>query len=256
MVSSLILAGVRASGDPLALARGVPSKASIMILGRSMLGRVFDAVSDSVLAGPVAVSGLVGADGLAEAEAWPAFQRFEGAPGPASSVLAAVTSGRLELPLLITTCDHALLRPEIIDAFISQSMNERADLTVALAARETIEAKYPNVARTYLKLGRGAYSSCNLFLLKNKRAIEAIRFWQRAEVDRKQPWRIAWRFGIWSALQILVGRAGLDKTFEIASQRLGVTARPILLPYADAAVDVDKPSDLELVQAVLAGEGI
>ena len=78
-----------------------------------------------------------------------------------------------------------------------------------------------------------------------------MRFWQAAEADRKRPWRIAWRFGIVPALRILVGRAPLEKTFAIASRQLGVRARPILLPFADAAVDVDKPSDLTLVSRIL-----
>jgi hypothetical protein len=43
----------------------------------------------------------------------------------------------------------------------------------------------------------------------------------------------------------------LDSAFAIASRRLGLEARPILLPFAEAAVDVDKPEDKELAERVL-----
>ena len=36
-----------------------------------------------------------------------------------------------------------------------------------------------------------------------------------------------------------------------AGQRMGLRAVPIILPIAEAAIDVDKPSDLELVTGIL-----
>ena len=48
-----------------------------------------------------------------------------------------------------------------------------------------------------------------------------------------------------------LGTLTLDGAFRIVSNRLGLTAKPILLPFAEAAIDVDKPSDLELAEAIL-----
>ena len=39
--------------------------------------------------------------------------------------------------------------------------------------------------------------------------------------------------------------------FEYAADRIGITAAPVLLPFAEAAIDVDKPSDLDLVESIL-----
>ena len=41
------------------------------------------------------------------------------------------------------------------------------------------------------------------------------------------------------------------KFSESFQERLGLTAKPILLPFAEAAIDVDKPSDLELAETIL-----
>ena len=38
------------------------------------------------------------------------------------------------------------------------------------------------------------------------------------------------------------------------SQQLGFTAAAVPMPFAEAAIDVDKPADLELVEEILAGD--
>jgi len=50
----------------------------------------------------------------------------------------------------------------------------------------------------------------------------------------------------------LFGRLSLSGAFEYGSRKIGITAKPILIPIAEAAIDVDKPSDLELVERILA----
>jgi hypothetical protein len=39
--------------------------------------------------------------------------------------------------------------------------------------------------------------------------------------------------------------------FQIVSRRFELIAKPIVLPFAEAAIDVDKPSDLELAETIL-----
>ncbi len=140
----------------------------------------------------------------------------------------------------------------MIDTFVEASLESGADFTVGLAGRETIAAAYPQTRRTYLKLGERQVSGCNLFFLANDRGLEAVRFWQGAEQDRKRPWRIAWRFGPLAAMRILSGTLSFDGVFGLASDRVGARVAPVLLPFAEAAIDVDKPSDLELVTGILA----
>ena len=47
------------------------------------------------------------------------------------------------------------------------------------------------------------------------------------------------------------GRLTLRGAFDYAAKRLGITASPILLPFAEAAIDVDNPSDKTLVETIL-----
>lgn len=250
-VSALVLAGSRGLSDPLVQAAGVETKAHIQINGRSMLGRVFDALGASGVDGEIALSGTDPDHERARAESWPRTLRAPAAGSPAQSVLAAFET-TLQPPVLITTCDHPLLTPDMIDLFVAQSLRSGADFTAGLAERGTIEAAYPDVARTYLKIGGRELSGCNLFFVGSLEGLEAVRFWQGAERDRKRPWRIAWRFGPLAALRILAGGVSMEAVFELASRRVGARVAPVILPFAEAAIDVDKPSDLELVTQIIA----
>lgn len=254
-VRPLVLAGSRSSGDPLCLSEGVASKAVIDIGGQPMLAWVLSALAASRARLPAFVIGIDGAV-LAQAAGGIACQPImaEGR-GPAASLLTAL-EGPVGFPLLVTTCDHPLLTPVMIDEFLEKSIASGADLTVGLAERATIEAAYPQTRRTYLRLGEAELSGCNLFYLATPCARVVLRFWQSAERDRKRPWRIAVRFGPVTALRILLGRPGRDAVFALLSRRLGATVHPVILPFAEAAIDVDSPGDLALVRDIIKGRAV
>lgn len=254
-ISAFVLAGARAEGDALATAQAVPSKAYVRVAGQTMLGRVLSALQSSGTVDRTTVIGLPDHVDGAKDEVWPDFIRVQGAEGPAASVAGALETTGERFPVLVTTCDHALLTSDMVETFLQKTETLGADLTVALAPREVIEAQYPDVSRTYIRFGDGAYSSCNLFCLNTDAATSVVEFWQSAESDRKRPWRIAWRFGLLNALRLLIGRPSVDRAFAIISKRLGVSVRPVILPFADAAVDVDTPEDLALVERILSERG-
>lgn len=254
-IRALILAGARAEGDALATQVGVPSKAFVRVGGKSMLGRVLGALENSRSIDQKTVVGLPDHDAGSEGAAWVGVDRVPGADGPAASVAGALAAVEEPFPVLVTTCDHALLTPEMVDVFLNETRHSGADLTVALARRDVIEMQYPDVSRTYLRFGDAAYSSCNLFCLRTAAAARVVAFWQSAEADRKRPWRIAWRFGLINAMRLLIGRPAVERAFAIISKRLKVKVQPVILPFADAAVDVDTPDDLALVERILLERG-
>ena len=86
----------------------------------------------------------------------------------------------------------------------------------------------------------------------NREAMAAVAFWTRAERYRKQPWRLVFSFGPVALLLFLLRRLSLDAALVRASHSLGCRARAIAMPFAHAAVDVDKVEDLALVRRILA----
>jgi len=144
----------------------------------------------------------------------------------------------------------------MIEIFLEESFACDGDFSVGLASRPVIEASYPDVKRTYIKLGGDGYSGCNLFLAMNDAGCKAVKFWRDVAQDRKRPLKVAYRFGYGALLRILTGRLGLKSAFAHGSKRVGAEIHPVVIPFAEAAIDVDKLSDLALVTEILENRAI
>ena len=260
MTSVLILAGARDEPCPLCEEAGVSSKALLRIANSRMIDHVLRAVRDCAeLDGTVWVSGMDAADIATGApdDLVEFAGRLKTAPvgdGPATASLAALDAGA-EFPLLITTCDHPLLTPDMVSSFLHESEREGSDISVGLASSTVIQDAYPDVKRTYIKLAGHRYSGCNLFHAKTEGARKGIEFWRTVGRDRKKPMKIAQRLGYGMLFRALTGRLGLRDAFAHGSDLVGAEISPILIPIAEAAIDVDKPGDLALVKKILEKQG-
>ena len=153
---------------------------------------------------------------------------------------------------MLTTSDHALLNSRITDYFCEQARKTKFDLLVALAPHELVQAKYPNVRRTRLRFSDKDYCGCNLYAFMTPQSRSVTLFWRKLEAQRKRPWRIFAELGWWPVLKYLTGNLSLEEALARVSDILGLKIGVVILPYADAAVDVDTEDDLRLVQQILA----
>lgn len=247
------MAAGRGPDDPMAKAYGVTHKCLLEVGGIPMLARVVDVLNRHPRIGRILIS-IEDETLIKKALGRDAAQVEFVASGDsaAASALLALASGRLTHPVLLTTADHALLTPEMVTDFLDASEAVKADLTVGLARAETILKAYPNAKRTFLKFGRDRVSGCNLYGLKNAESARVLQFWRAVEQDRKSPMKLMRAFGPRLLLAWATGLTSLQGAFKLASKRLGVAAIPVLMRQANAAVDVDKPADKELVERILA----
>jgi GTP:adenosylcobinamide-phosphate guanylyltransferase len=248
---AVILAASRGASDPMAQAYGSLHKCMITIGGVPMLARVVDALravpriesitvsTEQASVYQHAVEGVIHCPSLKSA--------------PSSAMAAIEKIGRY--PVLITTGDHALLTPEMVFHVCATSEKLGADFTAGLATAETVLAAYPDTKRTFFRLGPDSVSGCNLFTVHSREGLRVLQAWQKLESSRKQPWRLIGAFGFKPLLYFVFGKLSLQLAFEMASQRLGCTIKPLLLPFAEAAIDVDKPSDKELAETIVARRG-
>jgi hypothetical protein len=170
---------------------------------------------------------------------------------PSRSVLDALADAMPGEAFVVVTADHALLTPEMFEHFVGSAV-DGDDVLVALVPATALRAAYPESQRTYLRLREDGYSGANLFAFLTPAARRAAEFWQRAERARKQPWRLVASFGPLSLWLFLTRRLDLEGAFERVSQAMGVRVHAVRMPWAEAAIDVDRPADLELVRRVLA----
>lgn len=255
-MNALILAGSRGPDDPMAKAAGVSHKALAPVAGVPMLLRVAEALRQTgrfqrlyvCIEEPSVVFRVPGLEAMHRARL---LETIPAAESPAASVAAALKRIDLSRPLLITTADHPLLTAAILQRFLDFAPLN-CDLAVALAPADVVSAAYPGAIRTFYKLGKKRYCGCNLFLARTSQVAEIAAYWRKLEAYRKSPLKLIWNVGPLAALKVVFGAMGLEEAFAHLSRKAGGTIRPVELPVAEAAIDVDKPADLELAERILA----
>ena len=244
--TALVLAGSRGGTDPVAGYAGVSHKGLIELGGETLLARVLGALK---AAGATRIGVSTNDEALA-AQLPPGAERIASAESPSLSVRQGAEA--LGTPVLVTTVDHALLQPEWVRQFIDDTPAD-VDIAVLMAPEGVVREAAPGTRRTYLRFRDRRYSSCNLFLLMTPKALAAVDLWRRVEAHRKQPWRVALLLGPQMLLGYALGLLTLDVAVALIGRRAGVRAAAVRTPYGLAAVDVDKPSDLDLVRRLVEG---
>ncbi len=254
--TALVLAASRGATDSLAAARHLSHKCLLRVGGEPMLLRVLRTLGASQRIGRIAISiddpGVLAAvPGLAPLLDWRSIAMVPSAATPSLSVARAAETLENPWPLLVTTADHPLLTPAMVDHFCAEAVSAEADLAVALAAASLVLAEHPDARRTFLRVRGARYTGCNMFALMTPNAVHAAEFWQRLEAHRKRPWRILKAFGAAAILRFLAAGMTLEAAMGAASRRLDLKAVAVEMPFPDAAIDVDKPDDLTLAEAIL-----
>lgn len=258
MWTALLLAGQRPGVDPLAASFGVELKALIEVGGAPMLARV----ARTLLACPEVARVVVLAQDTAALTAHPGTAWIANEPrvafaasgaGIAASVAAIAGSAAAPWPVLVTTADHPLLTPAMVAAFVAGAGD--TDIAFGVVERRVVLAAYPDSRRTWLRFRGGAWSGANLFAITGPRARAALDLWAGVERNRKSGWRLLGQLGpgllLGAALRVLTIHAAAARL----GRRLGLTARAVALPFAEAAIDVDKAADHALAEAIFRGRG-
>lgn len=255
--TALLLAGQRPGTDPLAAHFGETWKALVQVRGQTMLSRVARTLLDCRSIDRIIILAQAPGELIAKADtAWLAREpriEFQASIASISQSVAAAAGSAAAWPVLVTTADHALLTPQMVEDFVAGVGD--ADVAVALVERANLLGRYPGNRRTWLKFRGGAYSGANLFALTGERARAALDLWAGVEQDRKKGWKLVGAFGPLLLLRALTRTVTLEAGLAAAGRRLGIKARPVVLRQPEAAIDVDKPADHELAESILSARG-
>lgn len=253
--TALVLAASRGHLDPLARAGGVSHKCFIDIAGQPMLRRVVAAVLGSDRIGRTLV--VIEPESIDEARAilagLPGAEAIEYVPARGnigSSVSAAATAELL--PLVITTGDNALHTAPMITYFCDALDGLDADAALGLTPAQRVLDKYPEGTRAFHRFRDGAFSSCNIYALLTARSLQGARIFDSGGQFGKKPRRLIGAFGLPAFLLYKSRLFSLKTVLAALSRSVGLRAAPILMPFAEAPIDVDRMQDWELASRIVA----
>jgi len=168
-----------------------------------------------------------------------------------SVMMAMQIVGPTFLPFLITTGDNPLLTKHTLEEFMQGAMNSSADAVAALLSRDVLQPAYPDTVRTYLEFADGGYSGCNLFMLKTNAALEVTEIFTGGGQFGKRFASVLKAFGLGPLIHFILRKKSLHEFMEYLSNKWGTRVEAVVVCSAEAAIDVDKPSDYVIAKTVL-----
>ncbi len=256
----VLLAGDRPGFNPLCQSAGVTAKVLVPVAGRPVILRVLDTLAqlfNSPLDGSRLLCGprpetLHDTPELENQIANQGWRYLEPGRSPASTTAMALAATASDETVLVTTADHGLLEPEMVTYFLAQARRSGADAAIALVRYEDVMKQFPGSRRTAWNFKDDAYCGCNLFVFLSSESHRLAEFWRQVEQQRKHPWRIVNILGFSAMMKFLTHRLTLQMALDLLGKKNGgLSIAPVLLPYPDAAVDVDSVADWELVNQTL-----
>jgi len=248
-----ILAGSSEKPDALCIETGESIKALIPLAGRPMISYVIEALSASERVRCAAVVGLA-AQTLAPMERGMPLIAAADRGGIIDNCLAALDALGDPERLLICTCDLPLLTPVAINYLVDSAEVSGAALCYSIVSREVMESRFPSSGRSFRRLVEGYFAGGDISMVESAAIRANIPFARALSSNRKSAWGLAKAMGPGIITRFLTRRLRIIDVERRAGHLLNCTCKAIQSPYAELAMDVDKPHHLHIVQRALAEE--
>lgn len=228
--------------------------------GRTMLQRSLDALSGAGGIGRVIVVGVppeTPLDCTHPLEVMPAESDMIRSLQAAAARLAPATpdAAPADAQALVVSADAPLVTGEMLDWMRERALDAGADVTITTVERSVMEARFPGSKRTYVRLRDAELCGGDVAAFRLAIADRGVELAERLVRARKHPWQIAAIVGPGTLASLMAGRLTLAQALKALDARLDLKLNVLVSPYAEMAMDVDKPEQLALVRAALEARG-
>jgi hypothetical protein len=150
--------------------------------------------------------------------------------------------------ILMVSSDIPALTTEMVDWSIEAAEETEDDLYYNLITREVMEARFPGSNRSYIKFKDAEICGGDMNLARASVASGNDELWERLISSRKNPFKQAALFGYSTLFMLLTRRLSIHDAAPRVSKQIGIRGRAIICPYAEIAMDVDKPHQFEILR--------
>jgi molybdopterin-guanine dinucleotide biosynthesis protein A len=245
--------GTPQPGEPLyEFTQGQP-KAMLDICGKPMIQWVLDALTGSSQVDQIIVIGLNPDAGITCPKV---VDYLPNQGGMLQNVRLGMKRSQEINPtshhLLFASSDVPAITPEIVDWLITTSMQTDLDAYYTVVTRQVMETRYPNSRRSYTRLKDIEVCGGDIHIVRSQIGPENDAMWEKLVAARKNVFKQASLIGYDTLFLLLFHAITLEKAIKVVTNRLHITGLPLICPFAEAGMDVDKPFQLEIVRSDLA----
>ncbi len=254
MDAIVIAGGIPQPEEPLyEYTQGI-AKAMLDIAGKPMVQWVLDALGNAKHVENVIIIGLEDVESVTCAK--PTYH-IPNQGRMLANIEAGIAKMREINPnseyVISASADIPAITGEMIDWLVETALETKHDIYYGVVKKETMESRYPGSNRTFTKLKDMELCGADIHIAHHTMTTdpEHLAMWEILIGKRKQPLKQAATIGIWTLVLLLLIRLTLADAVKRASSKLGITARALIWDYAEAAMDVDKGHQYEILRADL-----
>lgn len=228
------------------------SKAMLKIADKPMVQWVLDAIGGSEKIEHVVVVGLEPDSGISCRKPHSYIPNQGGMIDNVRTGIAKVVelNPDSELVMLVSS-DIPALTTEMVDWVIDTALETEDDFYYNLITREVMEARYPGSNRSFVKLKDVEVCGGDLNVVRVAATYGNDDLWNKLVSARKNAFKQAALFGFSTLILMLTRRLSLEDAVPRVEKQLGIRGRAILCPYAELAMDVDKPHQFKILRTDL-----
>jgi len=245
-MNAIILAGNDKNGQA---KLGIDNKAFLKVNGRNMIEYVIDGLKASDHIDKISIVGPI--EELKKSVGDRVDFYYESVDCIFENVKLGLEPFKDDERVLVLTSDVPMLSGSSVTDFVMHSEEKKPDLAYPIVDKSLNEKLFPGFERTYVKLQNGTFTGGNIFYF-NPHIVQPCKdFFVKAIENRKKPWKTGKMLGFKFLILLLLGRltiAGVEKRF---SELLNIKAIAIVSTYPELANDIDKMSDLKVVEHFL-----
>ena len=244
--------GVPAPGESLySYSRGEP-KALIDICGKPMLQWVLDALEYASKVEKVIVVGLERRSDIFGSKV---VSYLPNQGTMLQNLRAGMREARRLSPknehLLTVSSDIPGITAEMVDWVIQEAEKTDEDAYYNVITRQTMEKRYPASRRSYVKFRDVEVCGGDMNVIRSSIGEERDCLWEKIIEARKNALKQAALIGYDTLFLLLFRLITLEDAVKLVTSRLQITGRALVCPFAEVGMDVDKPSQLEMMRADL-----
>jgi NDP-sugar pyrophosphorylase family protein len=229
------------------------AKAMLDIAGKPMIQWVLDALSASQKVESVVLIGLTADSGVTCSKP---VTYIPNQGGMLENIIGGIKKV-IELHpdmhhVLLVSSDIPAITGEMVDWVIDSAMQTDEDVYYNVVRRDVMEARFPGSKRSYTRLKDIELCGGDMNVVRTAMVTREQETFDKLIAARKNVFKQAALIGYDTLLLLVLRAITLDGAIKKVTRRLNLTGRAIVCPYAEVAMDVDKPHQLEIMRADLA----
>lgn len=255
MEAIILAGGIPQPDDPLyTYTQGKP-KSLLDMAGKPMIQWILDALSGCRHVGNVLIVGLNEQADLVCSKPMMQIPDRGSMLNNARAGLDKVDQLNPEAELvLFVAADIPAITAEMVDWTVATAQESEHDLYYNVIERDVMESRYPQSNRSFVHMKDVIVCGADMSVVRYSAAAGNDEFWEHAIAARKNVFKQAALLGYGTLFLMLIRQLSLEAAVRRSFKKFGFRGRPILCPYPEMGMDVDKPDHVEILRADLGGK--